>query len=269
MNMKKIAVFLLLAMFAVEGYSWDKRGHDASCMIAEKYLTKKAEKNMAKYLEGHQVSWYASYMDYMGYVYKLGLSNEWFDHCVPVNKENEYANGDYDNSGISQKGDAVMCIRKAIDEMKDGGYKNLPDSTVNLYLKWLIHFVPDIHCPSHVIYNYHPTNYLVEVGDKKVLFHAIWDHVPDMYGMHDWGPGDYCEELTKGLSKADVKEIAMDGDILGWVRQSAVDCHVAYDIVRPDKLTDVDCYNATVLADQQLVRGGIRLAWILNMIFGK
>ena len=38
--------------------------------------------------------------------------------------------------------------------------------------------------------------------------------------------------------------------------------------VRPDTLTDVDCYNATVLADRQLVRGGIRLACLLNMIFG-
>ena len=159
--------------------------------------------------------------------------------------------------------------REAVDEMKDGGYRNLPDSTVTLYLAWLAHFVPDIHCPSHVIYNFRSTNYWVNVGGgEKVLFHGIWDHVPDRYGIHDWSPGEYCDHLTRNLSRKEVKAIAMDGDVLGWVHQNAVECLVAYDIVRPDTLTDVDCYNATVLADRQLVRGGIRLACLLNMIFG-
>ena len=267
--MKRFLIILLMSLVATASYSWDKRGHDASTMIAEKYLTKKARKNISKYLEGHTLTWYASYMDYMGYHYKLGLSNEWFDHCSPVNRKMEYSNGDYDDSGISQKGDAVMCIRKAVDEMKDGGYRNLPDSTVTLYLAWLAHFVPDIHCPSHVIYNFRSTNYWVNVGGgEKVLFHGIWDHVPDRYGIDDWSPGEYCDHLTRNLSRKEVKAIAMDGDVLGWVHQNAVECLVAYDIVRPDTLTDVDCYNATVLADRQLVRGGIRLACLLNMIFG-
>ena len=113
------------------------------------------------------------------------------------------------------------------------------------------------------------TNYWVNVGGgEKVLFHGIWDHVPDRYGIHDWSPGEYCDHLTRNLSRKEVKAIAMDGDVLGWVHQNAVECLVAYDIVRPDTLTDVDCYNATVLADRQLVRGGIRLACLLNMIFG-
>ena len=266
--MKKFFVIILLALMTVEGYSWNRLGHDASAMIAEKYVTKKAKKNMAKYLDGHQISWYASYMDYMGYICKLGLSNEWFDHCVPVNKDFQYANGDYDNSGISQKGDAIMCVQKAIEEMKDGGYKNLPDSTVNLYLAWLVHFVPDSHCPSHIIYNYRPSNYWVDVNGTKKLFHGIWDGVPDVHGIHHWSASEYCEQLTAGLTKQQKKEIEMNGDVLAWVNDNANNCIVAYDIVRQDKLTDVDCCKATVLADQQLLKGGIRLAYVLNMIFG-
>jgi len=267
--MKKLLIILLCTVFAVNAYSWEKLGHDASAMIAEKYLTPKAKKNMAKYLEGRTISWYASYMDYMGYKYKLGLSNEWFDHCVPVNKDFQYANGDYDNSGISQKGDAQMCIQKAFDEMKDGGYKELPDSLVNLYLKWLVHFVPDSHCPSHVIYNYRSTNYWVKVGDRQKLFHSIWDGTPDTHGIHNWSPGEYCEQLTDGLTKADIKEIEMNGDMMAWIHQSAVDCIIAYDIVREGgSLEDDDCVHASELADRQLLRGGIRLAYLLNLIFG-
>jgi len=267
--MKRIFITLFFTAVVFNAYAWEKLGHDASAFIAEKYLTKKAQKNMAPYLEGHTICWFSSYMDYMGYVYKLGISNEWFDHCAPVDKNFRYSNGDFDNSGNRQKGDAVMCISKACDEMKNGGYKQLPDSVVNLYLKWLIHFVPDVHCPSHIIYNFRPTNYPVEYGDSKVLFHSVWDGVPDAYGTHDWSATEFCEQLTFNLTKQQKKDIEMNGDILGWINDNAKNCIIAYDIVRQDKLTSVDRYNATVLADKQLVKGGIRLAYILNMIFGK
>ena len=268
--MRKFIILLICAVFAADVCAWNKLGHDASAMIAEKYLTKKAQKNMAKYLDGRGIAWYSSFMDYMGYIDKLGISNEWFDHCAPVDKDFNYAEGEFGRSGGTQKGDAVMCIRRAVEAMKDGGYKSLPDSMVNLYLKWLIHFVPDTHCPSHIIYNFRSTNYQVEIGSTKILFHSTWDAIPDTYGLHDWSASEFCSQLTFNLTKAQKKEIEMGGDILAWVHQSAKDCVVAYDIVREnEKVTEKDRFKATVLVDKQLVKGGVRLAYLLNMIFNK
>ncbi|MFQ8827457.1 MAG: S1/P1 nuclease [Alistipes sp.] len=139
----------------------------------------KAKKNISKYLEGHDdIVYYASWMDYMGYVTKSGYSNEWFDHCVPVNKDFEYAEGDF-------PGDALMAIEKAIERLGDGKYRNLDDSTVLLLIKHLVHFLPDMHCPAHVIYNYRPSNYWVEINGRKELFHSVWDNMPS-YGPHAW-----------------------------------------------------------------------------------
>jgi len=224
---------------------------------------------MTPYMEGHAINHYASFMDYMGYACKLGLTNEWCDHSAPIDKDFRYVMGEYGVNGGKHEGDAVQCILKAVNEMKDGGYKQLPDSVVCLYLKWLVHFVPDVHCPGHLFYNFRRVNYLVKVDDSETFFHKIWD-APNVYGMHHWSSSEYCKELTFNLTKQQKKAMEMDGDIIGWVEENARNCYVAYDIVRKDDyLNDVDRYNLTVLADRQLVKGGVRLAYLLNMIFGK
>ena len=177
--MKKllIAAFLLAAV-PFSSFGWNKLGHDISAAIAQQNMTKKAKKNIAKYLEGHDIIYYASWMDYLGYVTKSGYSNEWFDHCVPVNKDFEYAEGDF-------PGDALMAVEKAIDRMKDGKYKSMDDSTVLLLIKHLVHFLPDMHCPAHVIYNYRPSNYWLKVDGEAILFHSVWDDMPSL-GPHAW-----------------------------------------------------------------------------------
>ena len=93
--MKKLLLFLMLLtlMAPSSAFSWGSLGHDASVLIAEKHLTRKAKKNLAKYLENRPLVYYASWMDYMGYVTKSGYSNDWFDHCVPVDKAFEYDEG--------------------------------------------------------------------------------------------------------------------------------------------------------------------------------
>ena len=54
-----------------------------------------------------------------------------------------------------------------------------------------------------------------------------------------------------------------------WVSDNARNCIVAYDIVRPDtELSDTERYEGNLLAEKQLLKGGYRLAYVLNLIFG-
>ena len=258
--MKKllIAAFLLAAV-PFSSFGWNKLGHDISAAIAQQNMTKKAKKNIAKYLEGHDIIYYASWMDYLGYVTKSGYSNEWFDHCVPVNKDFEYAEGDF-------PGDALMAVEKAIDRMKDGKYKSMDNSTVLLLIKHLVHFLPDMHCPAHVIYNYRPSNYWLKVDGEAILFHSVWDDMPSL-GPHAWSVTEWCEQLDR-CSKAEKAEM-VSGTPREWVSDNARNCIVAYDIVRPDtELSAPERYEGNLLAEKQLLKGGYRLAYVLNLIFG-
>ena len=260
--MKKIfAAALVLLVVPFSSSAWDKLGHDVSAMIAWENMTSKAKKNISKYLEGHDdIVYYASWMDYMGYVTKSGYSNEWFDHCVPVNKDFEYAEGDF-------LGDALMAIEKAIERLGDGKYRNLDDSTVLLLIKHLVHFLPDMHCPAHVIYNYRPSNYWVEINGRKELFHSVWDNMPS-YGPHAWSVSEWCRYL--GHCTKEERAEMVEGTPREWVADNARNCIVAYDIVRPDEnVSDPDRYRGNLLAEQQLQKGGFRLAHVLNSIFGR
>ena len=259
--MKKIfAALLLFSLSApLASSAWDKLGHDVSAMIAWDNMTKKARKNISKYLEGHDIVYYASWMDYMGYATKSGYSNEWFDHCVPVNKDFEYAEGDF-------PGDALMATEKAVERLGDGTYKSLDDSTVLLLVKHLVHFLPDMHCPAHVIYNYRPSNYWVRIDDQKTLFHSVWDNMPS-YGPHSWSASEWSRYLNR-CAKSEREEIVR-GTPRDWVSDNARNCIVAYDIVRPDTdVSDTERYEGGLLAEKQMLKGGLRLAWVLNRIFG-
>lgn len=254
------AAVSLLLFVPLSSFGWGKLGHDISATIALNHMSPKAKKNIARYLEGHDIVYYASWMDYMGYVLKCGYSNEWFDHCVPVNKEFEYAEGDF-------AGDALMATEIAIERMKDGKYKNLDDSTVLLLIKHLVHFLPDMHCPSHVIYNFRPSNYWVECGGEKRLFHGVWDDMPSL-GPHSWSSSEWVEHMDRCPKEQQAEMVA--GTPRDWVRDNARSCIVAYDIVREnDKVTDPDLYEGSLLAEKQLLKGGYRLAYVLNLIFGE
>ena len=225
--MKKIfAAALVLLVVPFSSSAWDKLGHDVSAMIAWENMTSKAKKNISKYLEGHDdIVYYASWMDYMGYVTKSGYSNEWFDHCVPVNKDFEYAEGDF-------PGDALMAIEKAIERLGDGKYRNLD-----------------------------------EINGRKELFHSVWDNMPS-YGPHAWSVSEWCRYL--GHCTKEERAEMVEGTPREWVADNARNCIVAYDIVRPDEnVSDPDRYRGNLLAEQQLQKGGFRLAHVLNSIFGR
>ncbi len=259
--MKKFLLFALaVSLFApFPSFGWSKLGHDVSAVIAQRHLTPKAKKNMARYLEGRDLVYYASWMDYMGYVTKSGYCNEWYDHCVPVDRNFEYAETDF-------PGDALLATEKAVERLGRGGYRSLDDSTVLLYIKHLVHFLPDMHCPSHVIYNYRPSNYWVKIGGQDKTFHAVWDDMPSL-GPHAWSVTEWCDNLDRGTKAENAASTA--GSPRDWVKDNARTCIVAYDIVREGAtVEDPDLSAGNLLAEKQLLKGGLRLAAVLNMIFG-
>ena len=160
-----------------------------------------------------------------------------------------------------------MAIEKAIERLGDGKYRNLDDSTVLLLIKHLVHFLPDMHCPAHVIYNYRPSNYWVEINGRKELFHSVWDNMPS-YGPHAWSVSEWGRYL--GHCTKEERAEMVEGTPREWVADNARNCIVAYDIVRPDEnVSDPDRYRGNLLAEQQLQKGGFRLAHVLNSIFGR
>lgn len=182
-----------------------------------------------------------------------------------VNKDFEYAEGDF-------PGDALMAIEKAIERLGDGKYRNLDDSTVLLLIKHLVHFLPDMHCPAHVIYNYRPSNYWVEINGRKELFHSVWDNMPS-YGPHAWSVSEWCRYL--GHCTKEERAEMVEGTPREWVADNARNCIVAYDIVRPDEnVSDPDRYRGqsagrAAIAERRLPPGSCAELDFRPLAFGR
>ena len=77
--MKKFVTVLLVSLFSTGLFAsedWGKTGHRAVGEIAGKYLSKKAEKQILKLLDGHSLAFVANYGDDI-------KSDRAYDHYSP------------------------------------------------------------------------------------------------------------------------------------------------------------------------------------------
>ena len=52
-----------MLLIATEGLAWGQKGHDVTCAVAEKHLTKRAKRHIKKVLEGKSIVYWANWLD--------------------------------------------------------------------------------------------------------------------------------------------------------------------------------------------------------------
>lgn len=255
---KKIGFLCLIVSFCFSqsALSFGRMGHDAVAYIAECNLTHKAKKNIAKYLD-RSIVYYASWMDEYRATPTYRHTNGW--HTAAVDRNLQYTDA-VRKSG----GDAVCELENAIEMLK--GYRNLDDSTVAVNIKYVIHLVGDMHCPTHVKYPDIKMSYTIKLNGKAYSYHSVWDtHVIE--SAHRWGYMEWQHQMDR-CSKKEKKAIVA-GTPRDWFHENAVNCRVIYDMATADSEQGKDFLNAAhPLAESQILKAGYRLAAILNELFG-
>ncbi len=255
--MKKVLIsWILLSICASQtAMGWGRVGHDAVAYIAECNLTKKAKKNIEKYLN-HSIVYYASWMDDYRATPTYKHTTKW--HTAAVDDDFYYT-----DAVRKPEGDAVCELENAIRLLEN--YKNLDDSTVAVNLKYVIHLVGDMHCPSHVRY---PgiSNYNITINNKDLSYHSVWDSYI-IESNHKWYYTEWQQQLDR-CSKKEKKALAA-GTPRDWFHENAVNCRVIYDWAPKGSVQGRDFLNqAGPLAESQILKAGYRLARILNELFG-
>lgn len=247
---------LVLMSISLHSFAWGRIGHDAVSYIAECNLTKKAKKNIEKYL-GHSIVYYAAWMDDYRETPDYKHTTVW--HSASVDKDYYYT-----DEVKSPKGDAVCELENAINILSD--YRSKDDSTVIVNLKYIIHLVGDMHCPTHIKYPDVKTGFKVKLNGKEYSYHSIWDsHIIE--AVHKWHYTEWQHQLDR-CSKKEKEQIAA-GSPRDWFHQSAIDCRPIYNGVGPGSELGKDYLNAMhPLAESQILKAGYRLAKVLNDLFG-
>jgi len=236
---------------------WGKTGHRATAEIAENHLNKKAKKAIEEILNGHGLAFVANYADDIKSDPEYREYGPW--HYVNIAPEAD----EYKMEDANKDGDLVQAIRKCIEVLKS---KDASRSDKEFYLKMLVHFVGDLHQPFHSGHAEDKGGNDIQVRwfNEGSNIHRVWDsEMINFYQM------SYTELAinTRDLSKSEIKSIE-NGKLLDWVyesRKMADDLYAEVEI--GDKLGYSYMYKHMPTVLEQLQKGGIRLAKILNEIY--
>ena len=262
--MKKLLILLLCSALFHSGpvFGWGREGHETIAKIAERNLTKRAKKRIEKYLGGHSIVYYAKWMDEYRKTPEYAFTDGW--HTAPVDARLHYS----DELLNPKRGNAIYGLESAIRILEN--YREQSDSTVAVNLKYVIHLVGDMHCPTHVKYP-DVKGFNIYVDGRKLNYHGVWDsYVLDCNVR--WSGMEFQHILDR-CTKREIKAITA-GSVRDWFHDCAVYCRQIYVLAQPDqqfKSPDVweDFLNpALPIAERQILYAGYRLAHVLNELFG-
>lgn len=252
--MKKSILFLLLTGFALTAFGWGATGHRAISLIADQHLNKKARLAIEKILRGQPIAMTGSWMDEIRSDSSYDYAETW--HYVTIEDTETY-----EQSKKNPKGDIIEALERIIAALKS---KKLSAKEEAEHLKMLIHLIGDIHQPLHVGRNDQGGNSIkVTWFGSNSNLHRVWDS-----DMIDGSKLSYTE-LANALPKADAVKIKSLQSLS--IRQIAFESTTfrpqiyAYGDGKLGYEYNYKNFN-TVL--EQIQKAGIRLAGMLNQIYG-
>ncbi len=258
--MKKIILisFLLVSftMFSNAPY-WGETGHRTMGKIAQKHLKRRVKKKINKLLQGESLAFVSTYGDEIKSDKRYKKFFYWHFVNMPLNET-------YKQSKKNPKGDLITGINYCIKVLKN---ENSSDDDKRFYLKLLVHLIGDMHQPMHVGLkeDLGGNRFQVRWHHEGSNLHRVWDS--DM--IEQWNMS-YIElaDNAKCLTKKQVKEIKK-GTFIDWLEESHKITRKIYaNVKKGDKLGYRYSYEWFPVVREQLQKSGIRLAKVLNDIFG-
>ena len=244
---------------SVDALGWGREGHEVIAKIAENNLNSRSLKIIEKYLDNHSIVYYAKWMDDYRHTPQYSFTHFW--HTVIVD-------GQF-NCVPREGGNALHALEDAMEVLKD--YKECTDSTVSVNLKYVIHLVADMHCPSHINYKGRPKDFKVTFGGGylgpavQASMHAVWDKLA-IQSCRIWSVSEYAEQLDR-LSRREKKSIS-SGTPQEWLHDNAARCAVQFEMASEGSVLQQDFVNeAMPLIETQMLYAGYRLASVLNELF--
>ena len=244
-----------------ETATWSQIGHRVVGDIAQSYLTRKTKRRIKKVLGTESVAMSSNWADFIKSDTAMSYLDSW--HYINIK-------GGFDTLQfkvyLSQDTavDAYTKLNFLLDELKK---PSLSQEKKAFYVRFLIHLVGDIHQPMHV-------SHKEDLGGNKVMvswfneptnLHAVWDEKLIMYQKLSYTEYSTSINYTTKVQR----RIWQQQPISDWFYESyKLADHVYAGITQPNqKLSYRYNYDNIDIVNQQLLKGGVRLAGILNDLF--
>jgi len=255
------AIFISAALVIFQNAAgWGVTGHRTSAEIAQQHLSKKAKKELRKLLGKETLALWSNWPDFI-------KSDSTWNHASPWHY--------VDLPGHMEKNKFIEDLKKLpgrnlytqipamMAELKD---KSVSPEKRRTALYFLIHLVGDLHQPLHVGRDEDAGGNKIVVYwfEKKTNLHSLWDSM--LIEFQQYSYTEYARLLD--IAEPEKVNAWQSGSLEDWFYESHVLSDSIYDASPSEsKLGYKYNFQFQKMLDEQLLKGGIRLAALLNKAF--
>lgn len=254
---KSIIVSLLLTALCINAFAWGQKGHDVTAYIAEQHLTPTTRAAVESMLDGKSIVYWANWLDNASHQPDMAYTKTW--HYKNIDEGDRY-----EEAPANPAGDAVTAIKSRIEILTDS---TSSDKERLLALKILVHVVGDLHMPLHM-------GHATDLGGNRIKvkffnrdnnLHSVWDSsLPE--AARKWSYTEWQQQIDR-LNSAQEAEV-ISGSIDDWAKETVNIASDVYLYFQPNfNISYNDVARWTPVIEEQFLRGGLRLAHLLNSIF--
>lgn len=261
-QLKQLCFCLCFLTLSITGMAWGLLGHRIVGEIAEQYLTSRAKIAIRKILGSESLAMSSNWADFIKSDSTYDYLEAW--HYADFTKgldRTRFMNELKADTAV----DAYTRLNFLVKSLKDPA---TAQEMKLMYLRLLIHIVGDIHQPLHVSRNGTRGGNDVKVNwfTTPSNLHRIWDN--DLIDNQKLSYTEYAKAINSpGLAQFQTWQ---KQPMAEWFYESYTLSETLHDeITQPNARLGYE-YNFKYLdtLNNQLLKGGVRLAGLLNQIFG-
>ena len=250
----KLLLTSTLSLLSILLFAWGPTGHRVVGEVATDHLSKKAKKNIAEVLDGESLAMCSNWMDFIKSNDSYDSLKSWHYVTIPEIEK-------YHHEG-EMKGDVIQAIDRFMYEIESGEFS----VDEQFALRCLVHLVGDIHQPLHVGNGEDRggNNVKVKWFGRSSNIHRVWDsEIIDNQKL------SYTEYAT-WINVTEKDQVAkwQSDKTMKWVEESISYRESIYNIPENGNLGYDYNYDHIKEVNTRLLQAGVRLAGILNELYG-
>jgi hypothetical protein len=262
--MKKKDTGLAIAFLSISILllSWGATGHHAIGKIAENHLTTNAKNAVHELLGSETLADVSSWADEVRNEPEYKSTGSWHYLNLPLGLS--YSDFQKTVEGMSEA-NVYSALRQQKQILTD---KSTTREQKAVALKFIVHFVGDLHQPMHVSRAEDKGGNTIQLNynGQGTNLHSVWD---SKLIEHEGGDYQQVAARVDHASPAEIKQWQSD-PVIKWIWESYTISSKLYAEVDAMKSRSIDdsYYTAHIgIIHQRLEQAGVRLAGVLNVLF--
>jgi hypothetical protein len=253
--MKKNCLTIVLNLLVVSVFAWGQTGHRVVAEVAQNHLSKKARKNLAKIMGHESLIEASTWMDNVKSDSTYDHMRSWHYVTIPDGK-------DYSTSEKASDGDAYETVLRMKDVLKSEE-SSLEEKKEAIRI--LTHVIGDLHQPLHVGNGQDRGGNQIKLKwfYKSSNLHRVWDsEIIDSKGF------SYSELALLIDHPNESTEVNSTSNMNVWLAEAVALRPQIYNLGEGESLSYEYMYYNWETVKEQLLKGGLRLATVLNEVLG-